>query len=242
MSADELFPAEVVAMDSPRLVPSSHFKSIIPIGSVYGRWTVVSKPVKSTDKRVCRAYVCKCTCGIERLVRGSRLTAGASKSCGCFIVDRARLPRPAMRTHGFGKTRFFFIWRDMIRRCEDPRHPSFPDYGAKGITVCEQWHDIKTFAADMGLPADNLTIDRIDNAVGYQPGNCRWATRRQQQENRRCTRWIFINGARITIAEASRRFGVKYSTITRRIKSGWAHDRAVTKPKVGIPLWNEGSP
>lgn len=91
-----------------------------------------------------------------------------------------------MSRHGLSQTPEYQVWRNMLRRCEDPTDPSYDDYGHRGITVCEQWHDVAAFVADMGpRPSDKHSIDRIDNDRGYEPGNCRWATWSEQMRNKR---------------------------------------------------------
>lgn len=132
------------------------------------------------------------------------------------------------RTSGLSPT--YQSWQAMLRRCRDPRHPHFADYGGRGITVCERWRRFEDFLADMGERPAGKTLDRYPNRDGnYEPGNCRWATRREQQENRKNVTLIAFRGERHNVEEWSRRTGIRSITIRKRIERGWAPERALTE-------------
>jgi hypothetical protein len=117
----------------------------------------------------------------------------------------------------------------MLRRCENPAHWSFKHYGGRGITVCERWHALEHFIADMGQPPDGMTLDRIDNDKGYEPGNCKWATRREQRRNsRQALTLLELNGVVMAVVDWSRTLGIGHTTILMRLKRGWTNEEALT--------------
>jgi hypothetical protein len=166
------------------------------------------------------------------VVAQRNLTAGGTKSCGCIIGKHKR-------THGGTGTAEFRIWDSMRRRCSDPAHPSYADYGGRGIRVCERWQDFAAFRADMGVrPSPDHSIDRFPNNDGdYEPGNCRWGTRIDQSNNRRSSRTLTINGETLTMAQWERRTGLKPGTVFKRLAQGWPAERAATQAprKYGAP-------
>lgn len=148
-------------------------------GQRFGRLLVVSISGASGNKRF---WNCKCDCGTEKAISGNGLKAGDSKSCGCLNRELV-VSRPT--THGMSKTRIFGIWKGMHTRCYNPNYAGYKNYGGRGVTICDDWHKFEAFYADMGSSyAAGLTIERIDNDVGYQPGNCRWIPKPEQSRNR----------------------------------------------------------
>lgn len=143
----------------------------------FGRWTVLSA---DTDY-----WLCRCACGVERRVRKFNLLAGGSNSCGCLMRERSAEQGRANRKHGHDGTPTYRCWVEMRRRCRKP-HPESAKY-YQGVTVCERWQSFANFLADMGeRPSPKHSLDRYPNNSGnYEPGNVRWATMKEQANNRR---------------------------------------------------------
>ncbi len=148
-------------------------------GQRFGRLVALSP---APNKGAFTQWNCRCDCGNEIVTYTNGLRSGHAKSCGCLQ------PETAAKTnliHGQGGTPTYFSWQAMIGRCTNPKHIAYPWYGARGITVCKRWRTFANFLADMGERPKGTTLDRKDNEKGYEPGNCRWATRIQQDANRR---------------------------------------------------------
>jgi len=123
-------------------------------------------------------------------------------------------------------------WETMRRRCVVPHASDYPNYGGRGIKVCNRWLDsFENFLADMGLRPEGTTLDRIDNNGDYEPTNCRWADDFQQQRNKRSNRILEFNGLRLTTTEWANRIGIKKSALRMRLdSSGWSIERALLTP------------
>lgn len=157
-------------------------------------------------------WLCKCDCGNTHIVKRTHLLNGHVKSCGCWNVD-------SHVTHGESDTPLHHTWVSMRQRCNNERQDAFYNYGGRGIRVCEEWESFENFrdwAFENGYE-HGLTIDRIDNDLGYYPENCRWVDRVTQANNRRSNRYVTYNGITHTIAEWSRIFGIKYSKLLNNI-------------------------
>lgn len=114
----------------------------------------------------------------------------------------------------------YSIWQGMLSRCRNPNYPQFKDYGGRGIRVCERWKTYSAFAEDMGERPPGMTLDRIDNDGNYEPGNCRWATRKEQQRNQRANSRVEIEGKTYLAVELAEQIGVETKTIVARAARG----------------------
>ena len=148
----------------------------------FGKLTVIELKGKDTYKH--NLWLCKCECGKETIVRGDHLKGNRVTSCGCQVKRNHVL-------HGKYKTRLYKIWENMKQRCYNPKSSRYKDWGGRGIKICDEWLEnfmnFYNWAIDNGY-ADNLSIDRIDNDKNYEPSNCRWATVKEQANNKRAYR------------------------------------------------------
>lgn len=180
---------------------------------------------------VSRAWLCDCDCGNVALVRANLLRQGVTKSCGCIKREknRARSFR-----HGMVGTPTYNSWAGMLQRCRDPSE-RFAEWGGRGITVCDRWNDFNNFHQDMGARPPGMTLDRVEVDGNYEPGNCRWATRAEQNQNTRKNRFLTFRGETLCLRAWARRMGLHPTTLTQRLDLyGWPVEKALTtKPTIG---------
>lgn len=138
-------------------------------------------------------WLCYCDCGEWTAIRGENLRSGNSTNCGCL---REVANRAAIRKHGLShKIPEYAVWKSIRGRCNNPNDPSYFNYGGRGIKICLRWDNFAHFMTDMGRrPSDGHSLDRIDNNKGYSPDNCKWATRTEQNNNKRSNRSITYQG------------------------------------------------
>lgn len=198
-------------------------------GKRYGKLIAIERIPPKTNKKNRSLWKCICDCGKETVVRLDMLKNGNTKSCGCGMHQRG--PISHGETACGKKSKIYSVWRAMKARCSNPNDKYFKNYGGRGIYVCDEWkHDFakfKEWALNSGYK-EGLSIDRIDNSFGYSPENCRWATRREQQQNTRNNVFLTLNGKKLCIAEAARQLNVHYETMRHWIKK-YGPDKAVLK-------------
>lgn len=187
----------------------------------YGGWRVLS-PEKI--KRGSCVYVrCRCECGTEKEVNIKNLKSGISTSCGC---RRSKQLSERNYKHGQRFSKEWRSWQAMKNRCYNTNFVGYTNYGGRDITVCDQWlHNFQTFLNDVGTAQSNETLDRIDVNGNYEPSNVRWATRKQQAQNKRNNNKI--NG--VCISEISRGLGGGHSLVDKRLGRGWSLEKAITE-------------
>jgi hypothetical protein len=187
--------------------------------------------VTKSDRRGYGVYVC--TCGTRKEITRWSVNSGKVLSCGCLHSElssaRTKKLHQANTTHGKSRSREHSIWLGMKQRCCNPNNPAFSYYGGRGITVCARWLDsFENFHADMGDPPPNSTIDRVDQNGPYEPSNCRWASRKEQQNNLRSNRRVTVGNITLTISQWAELTGLHRNTIDQRLKAGWSPEKAVT--------------
>lgn len=169
--------------------------AVITIGERFGKWQVLSQSEQKTSWGA-RRYECKCECGAVRIISVGDLRSGKSTQCtSCHISEKNT-------SHSLSKISTYRIWAGIRQRCFNPRHKDYAVYGGRGIIVCESWQNFENFIKDMGVKPDGLEIDRIDVDGNYEPGNCRWVTRKENVANRRMSatnrdKYILVNRNRL---------------------------------------------
>lgn len=193
-------------------------------GQRFGRLVVLKRDF---SRKKAAFWICQCDCGKETTVQSCHLRSGATQSCGCLHMENGY--KTTWKKHGDYKTRLYHIWITMKSRCFNKKDKR---YGGRGITVCSEWSESFEAFRDWALAngyRDDLTIDRIDVDGNYEPSNCRWATKLEQQSNKRTNRLLTAFGETHTESEWARITGINVSTIYARLKRGWTVDRALTE-------------
>jgi len=208
-------------------------KRIDLTGQKFGRWIVIefSYYTKNWDY----FWKCRCECGNEKNVNRRSLKNGSSKSCGCLHIELAR----KRGTHRMIKTRFYSVWAGIKNRCNNPNEPTYKDYGKRGIKVCDRWlESFENFRDDMykeylehskKFGEKDTTIERKENNLGYCKNNCRFATMKEQCNNRRSNHLITYNGKTMNITQWAKTLGIKpYILYYRICRKKWSIFSAFT--------------
>lgn len=205
-------------------------------GQKFGRLTAIC----NTGRRQLRNFIWKfrCDCGVEIERPYGEVRRGNVQSCGCLQREGAaqrlkavtHLGTASVTTHGMTGTPTFISWDSMKQRCLNHRHKSFPQYGGRGIKVCDRWlESFENFMADMGERPDGMTLERDDVDGDYEPSNCHWATAKEQGNNRRNNRMLSHAGETMTVKEWADRIGISDKALLYRINNGWSTEEALTR-------------
>lgn len=185
------------------------------IGQRFTRLTVLADlGVFGYGRHRATFWLVRCDCGQVRSCGASAVRRGHIRSCGC-------LQRDVITKHAHSYTLTYRSWGSMLSRCRNPKYPSYARYGGRGIKVDVRWHTFTNFLSDMGEKPQGMSLDRIDNNGHYEPGNCRWATPRQQSNNTQTNRFFSHNGLTQTVSEWARQLGLNRSTLYSRIHKGY---------------------
>lgn len=194
-------------------------------GQKFGNLFVIER--KGSDEKGQALWLCKCDCGVEKIIRGHDLKCG-TKSCGC-----SRIKNTGLYQHGLSKTKLHGLWRNIKDRCYNQKNKSYSFYGGRGIKMCDEWFsDFVSFYNWSYLNGykEGLQIDRIDTNGDYSPENCRWVDKLVQANNTRRNVYVTINGETKSVPEWSRILGVNQRSVHTRISKGWDPVLALTTP------------
>ena len=193
----------------------------------FGRLVAIVK--EGRNHRNYALWRCKCDCGNEKLIAYAELKKGRVKSCGCWQRERMAALN---KSHGMSSSKEFRSWMKAKDRCFNPKHPAYEKYGGRGIVMCDEWRNSFTaFYEYMGDCPRTYTLDRIDNSKGYEPGNCRWASKKEQAMNSCWPKLVTIDGVTKNLSEWATLNGLRKESVYNRInKLGWSVEDAVSKP------------
>lgn len=203
----------------------------IPKGTIFNRLKVIKEletHITASGQRK-RRFRLRCECKRKVDVFIQDLTSGKTKSCGCLNQEL----KESRTTHGYRNHPLYDTWSNMLYRCNDMDDP---DYGGRGITVCDAWNEDPRAFCDWGMLNGwnkRLQIDRIDNNKGYSPDNCRFVTRKVNMRNTRRALLVEVNNNLVSLkdlVEKKDKLGLGYQVIRHRIKSGWSLNRAFNEP------------
>ncbi len=203
-------------------------------GARFGRLTVLHQ--EGFDKYRHPLWLCRCDCGTEKNIGVQPLRSGDTVSCGCQQREAAAATSVRVRTtHGRSPRAVYTKWRSMLARCYNRKHKSFNSYGGRGITVCDEWRTEFTGFRNWALAngyAPGLTLERANNSLSYDPSNCKWATYREQAQNRRSSVYLTINGITLAISEHARRNDMLPETLASRWSRGVRGEQLFARGRV----------
>ena len=188
-------------------------KVIIKKGDKYNKLTAI----KFDHMGNCQYWLFKCDCGNKKVICIGNVRNGHTRSCGCLQKEIAKKICENGRTHGMCKTSVYKSWTGLKDRCLNKNCKSYEDWGGRGITVCDRWLKFENFYKDMGECPKNKSIERIDNNKGYYKKNCKWATRKEQANNKRNNHLIMFKGKTKTIAQWAEELNINPGTLYSKV-------------------------
>lgn len=192
-------------------------------GKRFGRLKVIRYSKEKSLKREVY-WECICDCGKVTFKSGSKMKAGATRSCGCLAKE---LASKRLKTHGQSNSKEFNAWSAMIQRCTNKNHYAYNSYGGRGIKICKRWLVFANFFKDIGEIPKGYSLDRIDNNKGYFPKNVKVSSYKEQNNNRRSTLYFQYKNKTKTLNELAKISGLNTFTILARIKRGWSVEKSL---------------
>lgn len=197
-------------------------------GQRFGR--LIAKSIAYKDKHGSWKWNCDCDCGNSCIVDGGSLRSGTTQSCGCYKKERLRFNH---LQHGVSRTALAAVRNAMIQRCCNSNSKDYPNYGGRGITVCAEWKSNPISFYDWAFShgyKKGLCIERINNDGNYEPSNCKWATKEEQNNNQRSNRFLTYNGETKNLTQWAKEKKVSRYCLDDRLKRGWTIEETLTTP------------
>lgn len=209
------------------------FKCIDLTGQRFGRLIAI-KNTKTKNKWNTYIWECKCDCGKTILLDSHKLRSGNTKSCGCLFIDKAKtMSQTHLQKHGKSNTRIYHVYTEIKARCFNQNNNSYKYYGARGITMCDEWRNDFGLFYDWAIKSgyrEGLTIDRIDVNGNYCPENCRFVSMQEQQNNKSSNKIYFYNGEKLNETQLCKKYKINLRTFRGRINRGMNLQESLEKP------------
>jgi hypothetical protein len=184
-------------------------------GNKYGKLTAISF-VSCINKKT--TWLFKCECGVEKEIKINNVMYNGTMSCGCLRIENF-LSGGSNKKHGKSKSNTYRIWDTMKQRCTNPNNNSYKRYGKRGIVFCKRWYKFENFLEDMGEKPKGHTLERINNNLGYNRKNCRWATPKEQARNKRNTVYFEYFGEKKALAQWCEELNIPYKKMYYLLKT-----------------------
>ena len=205
------------------------------IGQTFNRLTVIAYEVDRREKYGRTRWIVRCECGTLKSVEPRRVISGNTMSCGCLKSENTvAFNKKTKVKHGGRRDRLYTIWHNMKQRCFGTTYKDYPQWGGRGITVCDEWRndysEFKRWALSNGYD-EGLSLDRIDVNGDYDPSNCRWVDWHTQAKNRTNSMNFEVNGELKNLADLADEYGIKYGTLYQRVHLyKWPIEKALSTP------------